>query len=139
MGVWRERGRLRISSAVSKPSISGIRTSRRMTAKSSLRRWRRASLPEFANTSSSPNTPRVASRETRFSGVSSTRRIFIFSSEAISGAGCKLWAVTEFPFLSGNSETGRRQFVAANQPDAQHGEELVEVNRLGDVIGGARL
>ena len=76
-GIWRDRGRLRISSAVSKPSISGIRTSSRIAAKSSFRTWWSASFPEFASTNSSPKPLSAASRETRFSGVSSTSRIFI--------------------------------------------------------------
>src|SRR6266849_2495210 len=44
-----DRGRWRISPAVSKPSIPGIRTSSRMTAKSCFRSCRRASGPEAAS------------------------------------------------------------------------------------------
>ena len=46
IGVVSERGRCRISAAVSKPSIPGMFTSSRMTAKSCLSRQRNASLPE---------------------------------------------------------------------------------------------
>ena len=46
IGVCCERGRVRIISAVSKPSMTGMFTSRRMTAKSWRSSARRASRPE---------------------------------------------------------------------------------------------
>jgi hypothetical protein len=50
IGVSSHCWRRRISAAVSKPSISGIWTSSRMTAKSWTVRQRRAAVPESAST-----------------------------------------------------------------------------------------
>ena len=75
IGTARVRSRSLISSAVSKPSSPGIWTSSRITAKSSWRRWRSASSPEFARTSSGPSGSRIASSASRFSGRSSTSRM----------------------------------------------------------------
>ena len=50
IGVCAERWRSRISAAVSKPSMPGMLTSSRMTAKSCSRSWRSASRPERAVT-----------------------------------------------------------------------------------------
>jgi hypothetical protein len=54
IGVSRERSRLRISRAVSKPSMPGMRTSSRITAKSFFSARRSASSPEAAVSRFSP-------------------------------------------------------------------------------------
>jgi hypothetical protein len=46
IGVRSERGRFRMSEAVSKPSMPGMETSRRMTAKSCFNNWRSAECAE---------------------------------------------------------------------------------------------
>src|ERR1051326_1832246 len=78
IGVCSELGRLRINAAVSKPSMQGMETSRRMVAKSMFRRWRSASLPERALTMFWPRDERIASRASNLSARSSTSKIFAF-------------------------------------------------------------
>src|SRR5258706_10076355 len=53
---------------------------------------RSASMPEFARTSSCPSPSSAASNDTRFSGVSSTSRIFTRSG-AVCSLGCSLGGV----------------------------------------------
>jgi hypothetical protein len=50
IGVISDWCRCRISAAVSNPSMTGMHTSRRMTAKSWARRQRRAAVPDSAST-----------------------------------------------------------------------------------------
>src|ERR1044071_5267784 len=112
IGVCWERGRERISSAVSKPSIIGMFTSRRMTAKSCCSSARRASRPEYARTIFCPRSPRIASRASSLSGRSSTRRMLTRSSPStgaavVSGPSS---AVTE---ASGGGATSRHLAVEA--------------------------
>src|SRR5580658_2808145 len=108
-----------------------------MAAKSPSNRCRSASVPELASTSSCPNPSKAASRETRFSGVSSTRRILIRlgtgSLAALLGV-----AVVITPYS--NCWNGHLcLFIATAHRNAQHREELLQVHRLGDVIGSAGL
>ena len=65
IGVCCERSRSRIRAAVSKPSMPGIWTSIRITAKSSSRTRIRASSPERRRTRFRPMPPRIASRASR--------------------------------------------------------------------------
>jgi len=60
IGVRSNRGRWRIIAAISNPSISGITTSRRMSAQSSFNRHCNASRPDRASTRFSPNSARIA-------------------------------------------------------------------------------
>src|SRR5688500_5328740 len=69
--------------AVSKPSMPGIWTSRRITANSSLRRSLKASSPEFAFTRFCPRGSRAASSAIRFSGRSSTMRMLALRSATV--------------------------------------------------------
>src|SRR5437763_6638747 len=86
IGMWADRSRRLMISAVSSPSMPGICTSRRMTAKSPWSsRQRSASLPELALTSSWPNGSSNASRASRLAGWSSTMRILARSSSVTSG------------------------------------------------------
>src|SRR5580704_15021000 len=114
-----------------------MRTSSRMAAKSSFSRWRSASLPDCAMTRSSPRPASAASRETRFSGVSSTRRIFIRLSAAGSGSLYIACAADIFYLTRGSHRSGG--LMAAHQSDPEHREELIQVDRLGDVIRSAGL
>ena len=76
MGVYRERLSLRIRAAVSNPSICGMRTSSRMSAKAARRIQRRASLPEAAVTTLRSGPHNSACSALRLCGSSSTTRIF---------------------------------------------------------------
>ena len=78
--VWR---RLRIIAAVSKPSMPGMFTSSRMTAKSRSSRTRSASRPERAVITFWPKPSRMVSYTRSFSGRSSTTRMSTFSSLAM--------------------------------------------------------
>src|SRR5207244_2126509 len=75
IGMWLVRSRCLISSAVSKPSSSGICTSRRMQAKS----WSSSSLsaasPDPTETRFWPSGSRIASSASRFFDLSSTSRM----------------------------------------------------------------
>jgi hypothetical protein len=66
--VFAERLYLRISAAVSKPSMSGMFTSRRTAANSFLRISRSASAPERAQTSSCPRLSSTVVKTSSFSG-----------------------------------------------------------------------
>src|ERR1700704_3084530 len=119
IGVVSERRRCRMRAAVSKPSIPGMFTSSRMTAKSCLSRQRSASFPDAARTRfwfSSDNTVSCASS---LSGRSSTIRMLTFSSAgsvvALESAGIGL----------------------TMKPVAQERQETLGVHRLRDVIAGA--
>src|SRR5258706_15039600 len=116
IGVWRERCTLRISPAVSKPSIPGMRTSIRISAKSFFRIRRSASWPEEAVTTLRSGPLNNCSIAARLFGSSSTTRIFAFDGPA--------GAVIAFLLV---------------QPDAHQGHQLLDVDRLGDVVRGARL
>ncbi len=84
IGVWAHRLRPRMSWAVSKPSIPGMLTSRRTSANSSRRRWRSASSPDAAATSSMPGSSRTDRYTSCCSGRSSTTRIFTTSEGRMS-------------------------------------------------------
>ena len=75
IGMSRVRSRRLIRRAVSSPSMPGIRTSSRITAKSRSSSSRSAWPPEVAVTSGSPSGASTASSARRFSGRSSTSRI----------------------------------------------------------------
>src|SRR6185437_2278105 len=64
-----------MSEAVSSPSMSGMFTSSRMTANSSLRMLFSASVPERATTSSASSSSSTVLYTSRFSGRSSTMRM----------------------------------------------------------------
>ena len=72
IGVARLRGRVLIICAASRPSIPGICTSSRITAKSSESSLRSASSPDPARTVRSPSGLSTASSASRFSCWSST-------------------------------------------------------------------
>src|SRR5689334_22771507 len=112
IGVCSERARRRIIAAVSKPSMPGMRTSSRITAKSRWRSSRSAALPELALTISVGSSRRMDSSAISFSGLSSTIRTLASSGIARS---------------------------SPVQPDPQQREQLLGVDRLRDVVGGARL
>src|SRR6267378_1953782 len=80
-GVSSERGRCRISCAVSKPSMIGIRTSSRTTANSLRSRCRKASAPDEASTTFSSRGARMVRNAKRLVASSSTTRMltFVFS------------------------------------------------------------
>src|SRR5438270_4178648 len=75
IGVSRERSRLRIMRAVSKPSMPGMRTSSRITAKSFLSARRSASSPDCAIIRFWPSVDKSSCSAKRLFGSSSTSRI----------------------------------------------------------------
>src|SRR6185369_6441146 len=76
IGVWRERSRPRIIFAVSKPSMPGMRTSSRITAKSFLSASLSASSPDCATIRSWSSAASSSCSANRLFGSSSTMRIF---------------------------------------------------------------
>src|SRR5713101_2383726 len=88
IGVTRERARSRISFAVSKPSMRGIRTSSRITARSWLSAQRRASSPESASRRFWSRLPSSSRRAYKFFGSSSTRRMLALRAPSIRCRGC---------------------------------------------------
>src|SRR5687768_16820218 len=115
IGVWAERFRLRIRAAVSKPSMSGMFTSSRMTAKSCLSTCLSASAPELAMTISCPSSSTITRYTRCFSDRSSTIRILVVSP----------WAM---PLILSSKD---RLLV---QPGPQNRQHLLGVYRLGQVI-----
>src|SRR5262245_44509859 len=113
MGVSRERLSFRIRTAVSKPSISGMRTSSRMIAKSLVRICLRASLPALTATTlrSAPLSSSCIASKLR--GSSSTTSTFAFGTLDMGGSG-------------GESYPQQRQ-------------QLLDVHGLGNVVGSSRL
>src|SRR5262245_9369427 len=75
IGVCSRRFLRRRRAAVSYPSMSGMRTSSRMTAKSRSKAQRRASWPDWALTICGPRSRRMASKLRRLSSRSSTMRM----------------------------------------------------------------
>src|SRR5919198_4953786 len=76
IGVSRERSRLLIMRAVSKPSMPGMRTSSRITAKSFFSARRSASSPDWAIIRFWPSVESSSCNANRLFGSSSTSRIF---------------------------------------------------------------
>src|ERR1041385_2953760 len=88
IGVSLERSRLRISFAVSKPSMPGMRTSSRITAKSFFSARRSASSPDCAIIRFWPRVESSSCSAYRLFGSSSTSRIL--ACDAASAAGSAL-------------------------------------------------
>src|SRR5947209_5385795 len=110
MGMCRLRSRSLMIFAVCRPSSTGICTSIRITAKSPSSSSRSASRPEVTLTSSCPSGWRMASSAIRFGGWSSTIRM------RASGAS-----------------------MLPARPEADELHQLVGFDRLGQVVGRARL
>ena len=75
MGVISDCQRCLMRAAVSKPSIVGMQTSSRMTAKSWSVTQRRAASPESASTMGKPSGASTALIANLFAGLSSTTRM----------------------------------------------------------------
>src|SRR4051794_7519241 len=116
IGVSRERSRLRMMRAVSKPSMPGMRTSSRITAKSFLSARRNASSPDCAIIRFWPSVESSSCNANRLFGSSSTSRIFACGAASTSGSVTK---------ASGSLTT--RATVAAS--DMRLSDELV-ANRV---------
>src|SRR5262245_63233318 len=112
-GVYRERSRWRIRVAVSNPSMSGMRTSSKISAKSRRKRQRRASAPDLAVTISRPGPASSASMAMSDFTSSSTMRMLAMESLLMSRSGA---------------------FLLAEEPDAQQRKQLIGVHRLGNII-----
>src|SRR6266516_2856576 len=112
IGVCSQRGRVRMSAAVSKPSMIGMLTSSRMTAKSPWRSARSASFPEPTFTTFWPSSARIASSATSLSGWSSTTRM---------------------------STRSFRTDLLLRQPEPEGGKQPLGVDRLREVVRGAGL
>src|ERR1044071_4740267 len=104
IGVCAERLYWRISFAVSRPSMSGMLTSSRITANSRCRISFSASDPERTITRFWSSSSRIVRKTRSFSGRSSTIRMFVFSS------------------------------ILPVQPSSQHRQEMLAVHRLGQVV-----
>jgi hypothetical protein len=89
MGVSLERSRPRIIFAVSKPSMPGMRTSSRITAKSFFSTRRSASSPDCATIRFSPSVDSSSCSAYRLFGSSSTSRIFALAAAASAGSARK--------------------------------------------------
>src|SRR5947209_4356369 len=89
IGVRRERSRLRIRRAVSKPSIPGMRTSSRITAKSFFSARRSASSPDCAIIRFWPSVESSSCSAKRLFGSSSTSRILACGADSACGSGTK--------------------------------------------------
>src|SRR5713101_2821363 len=149
IGVCSELFLCRMSAAVSNPSMPGMLTSSRTTAKSRWSRWRRASRPEVAVTTVSPSSPSSAESASSFSGLSSTTRMLTRSSGFTFLLSSSESRIAEYrPF--GAAIPGERRthdpFTHESaleslpvQPCAQDGQHLIDVHRLGEVVPGARL
>src|SRR6266540_3371126 len=138
IGVSSDRGRCRISCAVSNPSMIGIRTSRRMTANSLRSRCRSASAPEEASTRFSSSGARIVRRAKRLVASSSTRRMLtlLLAGGVLAISFAALVRVTMAP---------RRRDAALplssaspRHPRLEHGQEVRDVDGFGDVIGCSR-
>src|SRR5262245_9396346 len=112
-GVYRERSRWRIRVAVSNPSMSGMRTSIKISAKSRRKRHRRASAPDAAVTISRPEPASSASMAVSDFTSSSTMRILAVESLLMLRSGA---------------------FLLAEEPNAQQRKQLIRVHRLGNII-----
>src|SRR5581483_10757480 len=86
IGVSRERSRLLIMRAVSKPSMPGMRTSSRITAKSFLSARRSASSPDCAIIRFCPSVASSSCSANRLFGSSSTSRIFACGAGSACGS-----------------------------------------------------
>src|SRR5262249_34257345 len=111
IGVWADFLYCRMSFAVSRPSMSGMLTSSRITANSRASTSRSASDPERTITRFSPRSSRIVWKTSSFSGRSSTTRMLAFSS-----------------FIA---------LASAVQPSAQDGQEMQPIDRLRQVVPGA--
>src|SRR5581483_5315450 len=119
-----------------------------MTANSPFRRWRSASSPERARTTSPKSSSTVAMAR-RFRSSSSTRRTLARSAggAAVAGSSSGLGATGISPTgpfigLLGRLERdwrrrGGLRFAAASYPNAYQRKEQLDVDRLGDIIGCA--
>ena len=125
IGVWAERRCLRISAAVSKPSMSGMLTSSRITANSRFRISRSAAAPDCTGTRFWPSSSSTVWNTSSFSGRSSTIRMLAFSSRA--------------RLQRRRRRSRRRSCALLAQPAPQHDQQVRRFNRLGQVVPGAGL
>src|SRR4051812_34858486 len=131
IGVCDVFRRERISSAVSRPSMPGMLTSRRITAHSLSSSQRNASSPEEAVTMFWSSSSRMVRKTTRLSRRSSTMRMLERSTGSAAVATVSsgmtargIWADT---------------VTSALQPGLEDRDELFTVHRLGQVVPRARL
>src|SRR5262245_38695929 len=113
IGVSRARLSFRIRTAVSNPSISGMRTSSRMIAKSPVRIHLSASLPEATAPTLRSGPLSSSCIASKLRGSSSTTSTFAFGGLDMGGSG-------------GQSHPQQRQ-------------QLLHVHGLGNVVGGPGL
>src|SRR6266511_3809610 len=128
IGTCRVRSRRLMCRAVSKPSISGICASSRINAKSSTSKRLSASSPLCAPTGWTGRPWRIASRAVRLSLRSSTSSTL---------AACRCSGLVTVP---PGSLAPRRSHLppGAADPGRHDLEQLIEVDRLGDVVARAR-
>ena len=142
IGVSSDCWRVRISAAVSKPSMIGMRTSSRMTAKSCAITQRSASSPDSASTIMWPSGRSTALSASRLAALSSTMRIgTVMARRPAPSAAPRPPAAAESGHraLAGDRTRASRAADARRQPGSDRGDQLLGVDRLGDVVVGARV
>src|SRR5678815_4122550 len=121
IGVCAERLYCRISFAVSRPSMSGMLTSSRITANSRCRISFSASDPERTMTRFCSSSSRIVWKTRSFSGRSSTIRMLVLSMQPPSQHGQQVLAIDGF-----------RQIVPGAGGDALLAVALHRLRRHGD-------
>src|SRR5678815_4054339 len=121
IGVCAERLYCRISFAVSRPSMSGMLTSSRITANSRCRISFSASDPERTSTRFCPSSSRIVRKTSSFSGRSSTIRMLVLSMQPPSQDGEQVLAIDRL-----------RQIIPRARGDALLAVPLHGLRRHGD-------
>src|SRR5882724_269429 len=139
IGVWANLLRPRISAAVSKPSISGIFTSSRITANSISSMSLSASLPDLATTTFSFNSSRMVCRTSTLSWWSSTTRIFALPVLPEAASSCLATLCMPWSFFPSRVLSWADPEELMQQPGPHHGQHLVDIDGLRQIIPCARL
>ncbi len=131
IGVISDCRRWRMSAAVSNPSMSGMQTSSRITAKSWAMTRLSAAVPDSASTIRYPSGDSTDLRASRFEALSSTIRMGTGDLAVSTRQILSPWAGEAHGRIHGRRARGRLQ------PRAEDGEELGGVDRLGNEVVGA--
>src|ERR1700756_2098212 len=113
-------------------------TSRRITANSYCRMSCNASAPDRAVTTFSWSSSKTAPITKRFSGRSSTTRMLTLSGETMVFIQILILSRFELLFQAHPKRAGVIDFLTI-EPSSEDGQHLLGINRLGQVIPGARL
>src|SRR5882724_1828582 len=140
----------RISFAVSRPSMSGMLTSSRITANSRASTSRSASEPERTVTRFWPRSSRMLEKTSSFSGRSSTTRMLALSSliavapltrgesaQRTGGVGFPKTGNPPLPPVATSLSGGQNRAPSPMQPSTKDRQHMHAVDRLGQVVPGA--